>query len=300
MHFNQSGSRGQTRLQHTANAENTVAPFLKWPGGKRWVVPQLLNVLGSFRFERYFEPFLGGGALFFALRPSRAILSDLNPDLINTYVQVKRNSASITRELRRLLVSAETYERIRANAPTSRLERAVRFLYLNRTAFGGIYRLNRDGAFNVPFGGGQRTPEALWRDSLLSSAARVLKPATLLACDFEKATVGAGEDDLIYCDPTYTVAHSNNGFVRYNERNFAWDDQKRLASCCKRLARRGAVVLVTNAAHKEVIDLFRADAVYTIERRSLLCPDVTKRRLVQECIFVYGARKISRHCVRST
>ena len=265
---------------------------MKWPGGKRWIVPQLQDILGSFRFDRYFEPFLGGAALFFALRPSKAILSDLNPDLINTYVQVKRHAALITRALRRLPVNAKTYERVRSNMPASRLERAVRFLYLNRTAFGGIYRLNQNGAFNVPFGGGQRTPEALWRDHLLSSASSALKNATLLSCDFEKATEDATENDLVYFDPTYTVAHSNNGFVRYNERNFAWADQKRLASCCKRLACRGAVVLVTNAAHQEIIDLFRADAIHTVQRPSLLCPDVTKRRLVKECIFVFGARKI--------
>ncbi|MCE5309045.1 MAG: Dam family site-specific DNA-(adenine-N6)-methyltransferase [Acidobacteriales bacterium] len=223
---------------HDTNTDKAVVPFLKWPGGKRWIVPQLLNVLGSFQFERYFEPFLGGGALFFALRPSRALLSDLNPDLINTYVQVKQNAAAITRKLRRLPVSAEKYDRMRASSPASRFERAVRFLYLNRTAFGGIYRLNREGVFNVPFGGGQRTPEALWRDGLLANAACVLKTARFLTCDFEKATADVGENDLVYCDPTYTVAHSNNGFVRYNERNFAWDDQKRLAACCQRLARR--------------------------------------------------------------
>jgi DNA adenine methylase len=105
------------QLQHMAIAEKAVTPFLKWPGGKRWIVPQLLNLLGSFRFERYFEPFLGGGALFFALRPSKATLSDLNPDLINTYIQVKRNGGAITSKLRRLPVNAATYTRLRENTP---------------------------------------------------------------------------------------------------------------------------------------------------------------------------------------
>ena len=208
----------------------TVEPFLKWPGGKRWLVPQLLNIIRDIPFERYLEPFAGGAALFFALQPRAAILSDINADLVNTYLQVKRHASEIIKRLKVLPVDQQTYNRIRRQEPRSRIERAVRFLYLNRTAFGGIYRLNRQGGFNVPFGGGERSPTVLWERGLLPPAAQTLRNADVRVGDFESILREAGRGDLIYCDPTYTVSHSNNGFIRYNETNFRWDDQKRLAT----------------------------------------------------------------------
>jgi DNA adenine methylase len=139
-----------------------LEPFLKWPGGKRWLIPRLVGLVDNIEIRRYFEPFAGGAALYFALRPRHAILSDINADLINTYRQVKYHVPEIIKRLKRLPVDQKTFYSIRAEEPTVRLDRAVRFLYLNRTAFGGIYRLNRQGRFNVPFGGGQRTQSVLW------------------------------------------------------------------------------------------------------------------------------------------
>jgi DNA adenine methylase len=267
---------------------DVTGPFLKWPGGKRWLVPWLKKFIGELPFDRYFEPFLGGGALFFALRPRRAVLSDINPDLINVYKQAKLQADLIVEKLKTIPVTARTYARLRHSIPEDSVERAVRFLYLNRTAFSGIYRLNREGRFNVPYGGGDRTTEPLWRDELLAKAARRLQRARLISDDFESVLEEAGAGDLVYCDPTYTVAHNNNGFIRYNERNFAWDDQKRLALCCRRLARRGATVIVSNADHADIVELFRPELHFTLERNSLLCPDIDKRRTVQEVVMVFG------------
>jgi DNA adenine methylase len=271
-------------------------PFLKWPGGKRWLIPWLKKFISEIEFDRYFEPFLGGGALFFALRPRKAVLSDVNPDLINVYRQAKLQSDELIEGLQAIPVNAHTYLKLRRAVPEDPLQRAIRFLYLNRTAFSGIYRLNQEGQFNVPYGGGDRTPEPLWRDELLVRAARRLQRARLIAADFESALEDAGEGDLVYCDPTYTVAHNKNGFIRYNERNFAWEDQKRLALCCRRLARRGAVVIVSNAYHSDIFDVFRPRQHFVLKRNSLLCPDIAKRRAVQEVVMVFhhGARKESK------
>ena len=112
-----------------------------------------------------------------------------------------------------------------------------------------MYRLNQQGEFNVPFGGGERTTAPLWEYNLLTSSARALRGAKLLAVDFEQAISEAKKGDLVYCDPTYTVAHNNNGFIRYNERNFSWEDQKRLSRSCHSAAARGALVIVSNAYH---------------------------------------------------
>ncbi len=269
----------------TSEAQKTRAkPFLKWPGGKRWLTRYMASILGCRRYRRYFEPFLGGGAVFFALQPEVATLSDVNADLISTYTQVKRHPHELIRRLRQLPVDQATYSRFREEEPTNRMDRAVRFLYLNRTSFGGIYRLNRKGGFNVPFGGGERTPAPLWEDGLLLGASRSLTSAEICAGDFEDVLTGASRGDLVYCDPTYTVAHNNNGFVRYNERNFSWADQRRLAALCRRLVKRGATVVVSNAANDEILDLYSCPEVHRVTRSSTVCP------VAKEVLLVFKSR----------
>jgi DNA adenine methylase len=264
---------------------------LKWPGGKRWLAPRLLELIGDIEFKRYFEPFAGGAALFFALQPRRAVLSDINADLINTYSQIKRYAPEITRRLMQLSVDRKTYYDLRSQEPKARIDRAVRFLYLNRTAFGGIYRVNRQGQFNVPFGGGQRSPAILWERDLLRPAARVLQRSELITADFQVALQRAGEGDLVYCDPTYTVSHGDNGFVRYNESNFRWDDQQRLADVCRELQARGATVLVSNASHGAVRSVFNLAELHVFSRPSTVCPRSDKRRAVQEDVFVFRPKR---------
>jgi DNA adenine methylase len=254
-------------------------------------VPVLLKRIAAYDYTTYREPFLGGGALFFALRPKRAVLSDINTDLINTYRQVSMNSAVLIDALQTMPIDQPTYDRIRRWSPQTVLQKAVRFLYLNRTAFGGMYRLNSLGCFNVPFGGGERTTAPLWDSNLLTNAARALRAAALVAMDFEKALSEALAGDLVYCDPTYTVAHNNNGFIRYNEHNFSWADQQRLAVSCRSAARRGALVIVSNAFHEDVLHLFEPPEYISVARTSRLCPEIQHRRLVDEYIFVYPPKE---------
>lgn len=261
-------------------------PFLKWPGGKRWLTPYVCNLFKERTFNRYFEPFLGGGAVFFSLHPRAATLSDVNADLVNTYLQVKERPLELIEKLKVIPVDKETYLNLREISPINPFESAVRFLYLNRTAFGGIYRVDREGRFNVPFGGGQRTPEPLWRDNLLINASEVLRDTMITSADFEEVIENAGNGDVVYCDPTYTVSHNNNGFIRYNERNFSWSDQVRLARVCREASTRGATVLVSNAFHQEVARLYSSAEVRVLQRKSLLCPRPSKRQAVQEYLFV--------------
>jgi DNA adenine methylase len=266
---------------------NLVKPFLKWPGGKRWLTRPIIELLKERTFGTYFEPFLGGGALFFALSPKRAILSDLNGDLINTYVQVKNRPHQLTRLLKEIPVNKQIYDNFRSLTPPGRVDRAVQFLYLNRTAFGGMYRLNRKGRFNVPFGGGQRTPAPLWDAGLLRNAAKTLKNAELRTADFQAALDEAKSGDLVYCDPTYTVSHNNNGFVRYNEENFRWKDQERLADTCKRLCHQGVTVLVSNADHADVVNLYAATRILRLDRVSSLCPKINNRKMTKELLLFF-------------
>jgi len=240
--------------------------------------------------NRYIEPFLGGGAVFFGLCPQHALLSDVNDDLINTYIQVRNSWPLLVNDLKRIPVDSETYQRMRESNPACGLERAVRFLYLNRTAFAGMYRVDHRGRFNVPFGGGQRTPAPLWEKNLLKSASSVLQGVSLLTSDFQPVIDSAGDGDLVYCDPTYTVAHNNNGFVRYNEKNFSWRDQETLARACHAAASRGAMVMVSNAFHRDIKLLYPNAETRVLERWSGISPVASKRRRAQEYLFVLDDR----------
>jgi DNA adenine methylase len=265
--------------------EYPVVPFLKWPGGKRWLSTRLAVVARKVLAGTYYEPFLGGGALFFALLPERAVISDINSDLVNTYKATQDRAQEVIRRLKRLPVNKETYDRLRAEATDDPVRRAVRFLYLNRTAFGGIYRVNGSGRFNVPFGGGDRTPEVLWRRSLLIRASTALSGAEIRHDDFEPVINCAQRGDVVYCDPTYTVAHANNGFVRYNERNFSWADQVRLAGAARRASARGATVLVSNAEHICIRRLYSGALFQAVERQSLVSSDPRHRGRVTELLI---------------
>ena len=267
------------------------SPFLKWPGGKRWLADVIAARARTRLRGTYFEPFLGAGAAYFRLRPVRAILSDLNADLINTFVQVRDRPLDVIAVLRRLEVSADAYYSIRASRPRTAVRRAARLLYLNRTAFAGMYRLNARGDFNVPYGGGFRTPRILWESRLLVRSSLTLQHASIRASDFEAQLEIARRGDVVYCDPTYTVAHENDGFIRYNERNFSWTDQQRLASACWRASRRGAYVMVSNAFHPSIAELYEGVEAEIVERRTSVSRRPSGRRLVREYLFTFPIRK---------
>lgn len=271
--------------------EQALTPFLKWPGGKRWIAKDLAWLISSLLKGRYYEPFLGGGAVFFSLRPKEATLTDINGDLINVYCQVKDHPGEVVARLQKLQVSREDYYLIREQEPTDPIDRAVRFLYLNRTAFGGIYRVNPFGKFNVPYGGGERTPEILWRENLVEKASEALQNTVIMTSDFQTVIDNAVSGDVVYCDPTYTVAHENNGFIRYNEKNFSWADQERLASCTKRAVERGVTVLVSNASHSSLANLYLTFNHITLKRKSCVSKKIEARREIKESLFVLSANE---------
>ncbi len=269
-----------------SNRTAPVLPFLKWPGGKRWAAGRIAEIVDRHLTGRYYEPFLGGGAVFFYLRPPKATLGDINAELIGVYEVVRDRHLEVVSFLQMLPVTKDAYEEMRSLRPRSEIDRAVRFLYLNRTAFGGMYRVNEAGQFNVPYGGGQRTPELLWETTVLEDASAALKLASLRACDFALTMQHAREGDVVYCDPTYTVAHDNNGFVKYNQRNFSWADQQRLAHAARAACGRGAVVIVSNAYHKSVRDLYDDAQHRTLKRMSCVSADLDGRREVSESLLI--------------
>lgn len=247
--------------------ENTVEPFLRWAGGKRWLASALTPIIKSRLKGTYFEPFLGSGAMFFAVAPERALLSDLNADLIGTFQAVVERPDELMEEVRALPVNAETYYEIRAEESLDPLRLAVRFVYLNRTCYGGIYRENKRGMFNTPYGGGSRTPAPLWERELIQRCSPLLRKdgITLEVSDFELSLDAAGEGDVVYCDPAYRAA-TRAHFDRYGAVIFGWEDQVRLAAAARRASARGALVIISNTYCPEVRELYGDSTCVLLEK----------------------------------
>jgi DNA adenine methylase len=273
-------------VQKLANAPHGI-PLIKWPGGKRALVPELMKYLPT-RYGTYYEPFFGGGALFFALKPTKAVLSDLNCELVECYRCVKDNPDDLIRVLRRHRNSEDNYYRVRSTKPRTDLMRAARLLYLTRFSFNGIHRVNLRGEFNVPYGGKMHLDSV--DENLLLTVSAALHNVTLRMGDFEETTTDAKPGDIVYFDPPYTVAHARNGFIKYNEHIFSWADQMRLANYASTLADKGCHVLVSNADHPTITELYHNARKIVIERHSVIAASSHHRRKVTENLFVLNGR----------
>nr|WP_305038056.1 Dam family site-specific DNA-(adenine-N6)-methyltransferase [Neorhizobium galegae] len=262
-----------------------VAPFLKWAGGKRWLAERHLSMFPS-ATSRYIEPFLGSASIFFSLRPRVAFLSDANPRLIECYEQIRDESEAVQGLLteHQRLHSTEHYYFVRSTKYETAAERAAQFLYLNRTCWNGLYRVNKRGEFNVPKG--TKNSVVLPNDDFFA-VSKVLKVAKISCCDFETALAEAKSDDLVYVDPPYTVQHNFNGFLKYNENIFSWSDQVRLRDAVIFAASKGARVVVSNAAHSSVIDLYAGiGETHFVKRNSVLAASSARRGEVDEIMVI--------------
>jgi DNA adenine methylase len=269
-------------LAEHSDDPKSVAPLLKWPGGKRSLARQICEVFPK-TYGRYFEPFLGGGAVFFTLRPKTATLADKNRALIETYRQVRDYPYELIQRLRAMPNTEADYYRIRAQIPNTASARAARFVYLCTLAFNGIHRYNLRGEFNVPYG--FKTHVEVCDEERILDISCLLKGAALLPWDFEKSVAKANDGDLIYFDPPYTVAHNNNGFVKYNAAIFSWEDQKRLARVAREARDRGCHVVVSNADHRCVRELYKGFKETTIMRHSIIGGGKEYRRPITEALF---------------
>jgi DNA adenine methylase len=274
--------QGVAQVASRVPADSRLEPFLKWPGGKRALLPELLKFVPS-DFGTYFEPFLGAGALFFAIRPVKAVLSDKNSDVVTCFKQVRDNPSGLISNLRRLTNSSEEYYRVRSSSPRMPGTKAARLIYLARLSFNGIYRVNLDGNFNVPYG--KRTHRCVCDAKNLRDASGVLKGKRILCADFESVVKEAKKRDFIYIDPPYTVAHTNNGFLKYNDKIFSWSDQVRLASVADSLARKGCYVLISNAWHPSIRQLYKNFVPHEISRPSSIAAAATSRKTILEYLF---------------
>ncbi|MGB3124414.1 MAG: Dam family site-specific DNA-(adenine-N6)-methyltransferase, partial [Pseudomonas sp.] len=176
-------------------------PLIRWPGGKRALVSKITSKFPQ-NFDRYYEPFFGGGAIFFAMAPDNASLSDINSDLINAYIMVRDRPSELIGDLERYDNSEKFYYEIRASKPSDIIKKSARLLYLTRLSFNGIYRVNLNGDFNVPYG--KKYHLSAFDLPKLLQVSEALKGVSLSVADFELATQSARSGDLVYFDPPYT------------------------------------------------------------------------------------------------
>ena len=266
------------------NLETVIDPFLKWAGGKRWLTQSHARLF-PVHFKRYFEPFLGGASVFFHLKPDQALLSDINEELINAYQAIKTDWGLVWRYLKdhHRQHGSKYYYRVRAQSSRSAASRAARLIYLNRTCWNGLYRVNLSGDFNVPIG---TKKWAVSESDDFAAIASSLANARLVCNDFEATIDEAAEGDLIFADPPYTVKHNFNGFVKYNEKLFSWEDQERLAVCLMRARNRGASIVSTNANHPSVVELYKNEfELTTATRASIIAGDSRARGRFSELII---------------
>ncbi len=231
-----------------------LVPFLKWAGGKRWLVSRYPDLF-PLTPQHLIEPFCGSSAVFFSLFPKTATLSDTNARLIECYLSIRDEVDTFLHFFHTYssLHSRKFYYDIRQKKFDTSAESAAQFLYLNRVCFNGIYRENLSGIFNVPMG---TKPSASLKTDNFHAISKALQSVKLLHCDFERSIDTAQSGDFLYVDPPYVTKHNFNGFIKYNQRIFSWSDQERLADAVLRAHRRGASIVVSNADHADVHTLY--------------------------------------------
>jgi len=235
-------------------------PFVKWAGGKRQLLEALLNSVPE-SFSDYYEPFVGGGALYFKLwfsgRIKKAHLNDSNPELINAYLVIQKQVSELIDELKKSKYSntKDAFYEIRSEKPKNTIERAARFIYLNKTAFNGLYRVNSKGGFNVPFGK-YTNPRILDEENLIL-VSESLKNVEISCKDFAEAVKLAKKEDFVYFDPPYYPRNHTSHFTKYTKRDFTIEDQERLRDTCAKLVQTGVSTLVSNSDTEVIRELYK-------------------------------------------
>jgi len=267
-----------------------ASPFIKWVGGKSGLIDQLHPLLPKYWEELiYLEPFLGGGAMFFSLNPNQpAHLNDLNGDLITTYQVVRDNPEELITFLNNLQKdhSKEYYYDIRKaynDEELTELSRAAYFIYLNKTGFNGLYRLNKKGKFNVPVGS-YKNP-TIYKQEVILKASEALQNVTFYSTDFEYFLKYIAPESFVYFDPPYEPVTQTSNFTSYTDAGFTRDDQERLCKQIEVLTDLGVKCMLSNSASPFIKELYKDFNIHTVKaRRSVNCKG-NKRGEIEELVI---------------
>lgn len=268
-----------------------LRPFLKWAGGKRQLLPEIRILIPS-SINTYYEPFIGAGAVLFDLQPQRAVLNDINPDLMNVYQVIKDNIESLISDLHKHRHDQEYFYQVRnldrdpCCRSMSPVERASRIIFLNKTCFNGLFRVNSKGHFNVPFGH-YKNPKIL-EEKLLRKVHQYLNTAriTLLNTDFAKAVQEATQGDFVYFDPPYDPVSNTSSFTSYHLGGFDKNEQERLKLVMDELTARGCKVLLSNSGTDFIKKLYREYQIKTVSANRAINSVASKRGSIDEVLVM--------------
>lgn len=262
---------GRSSLKHTAafKYNDLVQPFLKWAGGKRQLLPKIREYIPR-RYKIYFEPFVGAGAVLFEIQPQTALINDANEELVNCYEIIKKQPAKLIAAARAHPINAEHFYELRSQdrdpglSTLTSVERAARIIYLNKTCFNGLFRVNSQGQFNVPFG--KYTAPTIVNDVVIKAVSQYLNKASVQISndDFEDALEGAGRGDFVYLDPPYDPLSDTSSFTGYDLTAFGREEQRRLKDVCDKLHRTGCKLLLSNSATPFIRKLYSDRSKYTV------------------------------------
>lgn len=262
-------------------------PFLKWAGGKTQILAQMEPFFPK-DYRTYFEPFLGGGAVFFHLRPEKAVLADSNPELLNTFTVVRDDPEGLMKALDEHLTqrTEESYfYEVRATNPStlSPVERAARTIFLNKTCFNGLYRVNADGNFNVPWGG-YKNPTLYDRENLLAASA-LLRGKKIVLSDYRKVCARTKVGDFVYLDPPYHPMSETSRFTGYTKEDFGSREQRKLAEVYRRLDTRGVLVMLSNSSTTLVRTLYEGFHIRSLKATRAINSKGTGRGAIDELLI---------------
>jgi DNA adenine methylase len=261
-------------------------PFLRWAGGKRWLNATLDQYLPKNGFNAYHEPFVGGGSIMLHLSPKTAYISDLNSELINAYIAVKNDLDLLTTYLKEFKNTEKEYYKIRATKFDDSTQEAARFIYLNYASFNGIYRVNSNGGYNVPYG---KRNGFVYDYENLNNVSKALVNVNMSSGDFYDAIDNVRQGDLVFLDPPYTITHTLNTFIQYNKKLFSIEEQVRLSEMITEIKKKSAYYILTNAAHPLIAEIFNhGDSGFEVSRGSKIGGKNAKRGQFSEYIFTNG------------
>lgn len=268
-----------------------LKPIVKWAGGKRGLIDKYKSYFPK-EFSKYYEPFFGGGALFFHMFSTGKIISakisDINEELINLYKVVKTNIESLIDELsgnKKYKNDKDVFKTIRADEPKDPVLRATRMIYLNRTCYNGLYRVNKQGKFNVPFG---RYPDniQILNAENLRNVSECLQSVEITAEDFEVSVKGAKEGDFVYFDPPYIPLTDTAYFTDYTSEGFGIKEQERLAKVFKELDERGCYVMESNSDVPKIAELYEGFEIKKVHAKRFISSDPNGRGGVLESLII--------------
>lgn len=269
-----------------------IQPFLKWAGGKRQLLPEIRKYVPK-RMGTYYEPFLGGAAVLFDLQPKKAVINDINSELINTYLVIKNNVEDLIEDLKKHENTSDYYYKIRdldrdknQFSKLSDVEKASRLIYLNKTCFNGLFRVNSQGQFNVPFGR-YKNPNIV-NEFVLRAVSHYLNnnEVEILNVDFADAVSNAKKGDFVYLDSPYDPVSDTASFTGYTLGGFNKDEQIRLRDLFVDLDKRGCKVLLSNSATDFIKDLYKDYRIEIVSATRNINSIASKRGKIDEVLVM--------------